>query len=322
MDKQELLDLLIKYEKNECTEEEIAILKKWFEGFPEVREESDLFGGEAEDDVRDRVWSSMSDNFEESPAPRRLDRWWFKAAAALAVFLLIGIYWARYSGEAPGGDTRLITFSYDQSSRLYLPDSSMLLLEPNSTVRYSSDFLNDRTVYLQGACLFHVKKMLEAPFRVVSKEQITTVTGTIFSVKAYPEDDEVTTHLLEGSVRVAHQQKTDSMHLAPNEIAVLSTQSGRFTKIEGAAGTAANRKPGVSGSELLFDAISYEEIFAKLEARFGVMIYVDRSNLKECYFSARFRTETLEEILAILASINHFKYHITGGIVYIEDFEC
>lgn len=321
MDKQKLLTLLTKYEKNECTEEEISVLKKWFQGFPEIKEDADLFEGEPEENVRNRIWEHVSRDFEyDSGAPRQLN-WWYKVASAVAVFLLIGIYWTQFrKDENTGNQSDFISVRSARDTVLYLPDSSRLLLEPNSVIRYSRGFLYNRTVYLEGGGLFHVRKKLSAPFQVVSKEQITTVTGTIFSIKAYPGDNQVTTHLLEGSVRITHGQKADSMDLAPNEIAVYLVGSGKFTKLDNAA--PAPGRPATTKPQLLFNGTTYEEIFATLETRFGVTIYIDRANLKECYFSAKFQTETLEEVLSILASINHFKYHITGNIVYVEDFEC
>jgi len=314
MDKQTLLKLLKKYERNECTTEEIEALKKWYQSFPEL--EADLFNDEPEEIVAQRLWVNITRDMELTTTVRFR---WVWGVAASVVCLLLATFWFWPIKEDISGET--ILTSSTEKLLFYLPDSSKLILEPNSMIRYDREFLHNRKVYLEGACLFHVTHRYGSPFQVYAKEQITTVTGTIFSMRAYPNETEVITHLLEGNVNLSNVHDSKQIVLNPDDIVVFSVASRTFSKVK------ENRQIQSAISEtvkpvLNLNAVPYDEIFTKLEQQFGVTIFVDGEALGECLFSAKFQDESLEEILTILASVNHFKFYITGKIVYIEDFEC
>jgi transmembrane sensor len=98
--------------------------------------------------------------------------------------------------------------------QITLPDGSRVWLNAASSLRFPLAFAgNQRTVELTGEAYFEVAKMMmpgeseRMPFivKVNGLNHEVEVLGTHFNVKAYKEEENIKTTLLEGSVRVKHE---------------------------------------------------------------------------------------------------------------------
>src|SRR5690606_8739712 len=110
MDKQTLLKLLKKYERNECTTEEIEALKKWYQSFPEL--EADLFNDEPEEIVAQRLWVNITRDMELTTTVRFR---WVWGVAASVVCLLLATFWFWPIKEDISGET-ILTSSTEKRS--------------------------------------------------------------------------------------------------------------------------------------------------------------------------------------------------------------
>ncbi|HWK98912.1 MAG TPA: FecR domain-containing protein [Parapedobacter sp.] len=115
--------------------------------------------------------------------------------------------------------------------QLTLPDGSNVWLNAASTLKYPGRFDDhERVVELEGEAYFSVSKITDkqhgqtVPFKVLSAGQVVQVLGTEFNVSSYPDEPEVKTTLIEGSVRVATLGGNTSVVLLPGEQSSVSTQ--------------------------------------------------------------------------------------------------
>lgn len=93
-----------------------------------------------------------------------------------------------------------------------LPDGSKVWLNSASTLRYPTTFaFNERKVHLKGEAYFEIAPNKKKPFRVESDNQVVEVLGTHFNINSYDDEDFVKTTLLEGSVKVILNSKTNSI---------------------------------------------------------------------------------------------------------------
>ena len=91
-----------------------------------------------------------------------------------------------------------------------LPDGSKVWLNSASTLSYPTAFTGtERKVKLSGEAYFEIASNKKIPFRVESDGQIVEVLGTHFNVNSYDDEDFTKTTLLEGSVRVILNSKSD-----------------------------------------------------------------------------------------------------------------
>lgn len=111
-----------------------------------------------------------------------------------------------------------------ETFQVRLPDKTVVYLNAASTLRYPTTFKNrERKVELLGEAYFEVAKNADMPFRVVSKAQTIEVLGTHFNINAYPDEEQATTTLLEGSVKIRSAGK--EALLKPGQQSVTSSQN-------------------------------------------------------------------------------------------------
>lgn len=110
--------------------------------------------------------------------------------------------------------------------RLRLPDGTNVWLNAASAISYPTAFTgNTRSVTLTGEAYFEVAANKEQPFIVqLSNETSIRVLGTHFNIHAYPDENNISTTLMEGAVRVHVQQQTSL--LKPGQQLDINKKSG------------------------------------------------------------------------------------------------
>lgn len=116
--------------------------------------------------------------------------------------------------------------------QLILPDGSKVWLNAASSLRYPTVFNEaSRTVELKGEAYFEISTQKtsngeKVPFYVKVGKMDVEVLGTHFNVMAYPDEQEISTTLLEGAVRL----RNDHMHtlIKPGEQGILDSHTNAF----------------------------------------------------------------------------------------------
>ena len=218
-------------------------------------------------------------------------------AAAVAVLCVLG-WWAYYM-FAPVPLQTVSTLA--ETRTVTLPDQTEIVLNRYSSLTYPERFRGkDRKVQLQG----------EAGAIIVQ------VLGTHFNVEAYPEDTQVKTTLLEGSVSVSLIGKAEeSLILSPNESAIYNKDKKSLTlHTENNASEEIIWRNGT----LLFKSIPLQEIVRQLSNAFHTDIRIEDADLQNYRMTATFSDgETLEEILSLLCRNQKFEYTKTNDIITI-----
>lgn len=106
--------------------------------------------------------------------------------------------------------------------QLLLPDGSRAWLNAASSIRFPTRFTgNTREVSITGEVYFEIVKNDKAPFRVqIAGKALVDVLGTSFNVNAYEPDEQISTTLLEGSVKMSNNDQQAAV-LKPGQQAVL-----------------------------------------------------------------------------------------------------
>ncbi|KEO75492.1 FecR family protein [Anditalea andensis] len=123
------------------------------------------------------------------------------AAALVPLLLLTAILWSYFS---PTVENITVTTVYGEFQEVWLPDSTKVLLKPNSSLTYPSSFGNERNVQLQGSAFFDVKRDTINPFMVSSENLLVQVLGTSFEVVSYKNMPEQRITVASGRVSVSH----------------------------------------------------------------------------------------------------------------------
>ena len=96
-----------------------------------------------------------------------------------------------------------------------LPDGTQVWLNSSSQIVYSGDFVNERNIKLSGEAYFDVVKS-KVPFEIHTELGNIKVLGTAFNVKAYPNENFVTT-LERGSLEVSTNTGNRKVVIKPGQ---------------------------------------------------------------------------------------------------------
>ena len=186
-----------------------------------------------------------------------------------------------------------------------LPDHSTVWLNSGSSLSYPVRFSRkSRTVQLEGEAYFDVQKNPDRPFTVVADGGMKVkVLGTKFNVSAYKDDSSIETTLESGKVEVITDSGV-SLELIPGEQANYSKESGHLEKHKVNAYDHTAWKDG----KMVFRNASLEEIFNRLEHKFGINIILSGQPSGDERYRATFRNESLDRTMDYLGRIAGFRW--------------
>lgn len=242
---------------------------------------------------------------------------WRHVAAAAAILILSTV--AIYQGFLLSAHQEIITQA-DERQEVLLPDGTKVLLNQSSTLSYYTRF-KQRNVRLEGEGFFEVASMPSRPFRITTGEVVTTVLGTAFNVRAYPQEEEVEVVVQEGRVQVEtnlEQTAKVPVQLSPGEAIRYDKQLQALEPAEVEIETITIWK----STSLAFEDEAFSDIASKLERYFSVEIELAENKYSNCPFTIdRIIRPKLEDIFLILEGLDFEieelgpgQYRISGGM--------
>ena len=236
-------------------------------------------------------------------------------AAAAAVVLLCLSVWTAYLYMQPATIQTVSTLAETRTVRL--PDGTSVTLNHYSSLSYPERFKSDdREVELSGEAYFEVSKDSKHPFIVQTETIDVQVLGTHFNVDAYPDNPDVKTTLLTGSVAVSNKNNSVRMVLKPNEVAIYNKVEQKLTrKVLENAGDEISWRHG----EFIFDDLPLQEIARELSNAFHVKIKITDEDIKDFRIRAHFTEgESLDQMLDLLQPAGNFSYSKTNDTILIH----
>ncbi len=195
--------------------------------------------------------------------------------------------------------------------RLTLSDGTNIWLNAASSIKYPTTFTGkDRLVELTGEAYFEVAHNKAMPFRVKTSTQVVEVLGTHFNINAYGDESFTKTTLLEGSVKVTHNN--EEKILIPGEQSSLN--SNTFNVAE------ANVKEVVAWKNgyFRFNNASLPVILRQFSRWYDIAIVYDQS-MNNQYFNGKItRSADLYRVLQILEK-GGIRYKVEGRQLTIID---
>ncbi len=191
-------------------------------------------------------------------------------------------------------------------SKITLADSTEVWLNSTSSLIVDNEYGKDiRRVKLLGQGFFNVRKNKAVPFIVeVSDKMKIKVTGTSFSVNAYPENANIETVLVTGSVKLMTQSET--IDLKPSERAVIDRESNKLSVSTVDNDKYKSWKDGV----LIFSEAPMKEVLSVLERWYNVKISVNDNVIMTYKFTARLDNCSMAQVLDYLSYSSPIKYSI------------
>ena len=221
-----------------------------------------------------------------------------------------------YQGDSSVVEERYNTLRVPRGGEysITLSDGTIVYLNAESELRYPVKFVGeDRRVYLFGEAYFDVVHDKAHPFVVDVKNSTVRVLGTSFDVRAYADEDEVLTTLVQGSVRFSAGK--ESVILEPGEQVVLD-KSGRLETREVDTYLYTAWKDGV----FAFKRQRLEEIMKVVARWYDVNVFWEIVSQKEVTFTGKMkRYDDFSKVVEMLEMTGNTEFMIKENNIFIRE---
>jgi transmembrane sensor len=283
------------------------------------------------------------------PTKRKMG-WYWAAATVIVVVSALGfgrMFIRQNAKKSTIREVNEITTRLGSKSKVELPDGSVVWLNAGSKLTYDKNFGQDiREVSLSGEGFFDVTKMKEKPFVIHTSSIDIKVLGTVFNVKAYPQDKRTETSLIRGrvEVRIKSRPNDNPIILTPNEKlivennAVVETKKKEIKKVveDTADINSMNTIMSIDklkynnidsslaetswiNNKLIFRDESFEDLAVQMERWYDVSIEIKDPVLRQKKLNGTFETETIDVALGEIKEMGiSFKYEHTGNKIIIN----
>ncbi|MDI9880579.1 FecR family protein [Flectobacillus longus] len=285
---------------------------------------------------------------EESPKTfwRIVSDYWV-VAASIMVFVGLGylVYTAKQNQPLPvvSFDQKLNLSHQEESfvettnpnkrnKMVVLPDGSTVILQKGSKLKYFDSYnTQNREVYLSGEAFFEVVKNPQKPFLVFTKDIVTKVLGTSFTVKAFDDDKEVKVMVKTGKVNVIQQKNLNIKDITEKTniggISLTANQQVTYQREEHKLIKAELNNPQFlslnnNNQSFTFKSTPISDVFIQLSQAYGIEIVFDEKVMSKCTFTATLGTEPLDEKMKWICAAIDAEYQVSGGRIFVEGRPC
>jgi ferric-dicitrate binding protein FerR (iron transport regulator) len=218
----------------------------------------------------------------------------WRSAAVLLLAAGIAVWW--FLKYAPVQ----VRTAYGTIQRVVLPDSSVVMLNGNSSLSWSPEWSTNqpREVWLEGEAFFdvtHQHRKGNACFRVHIGGATVEVLGTQFNVSQRGTDARIV--LSSGKIKLNLTGKKESVFMKPGEVLDLTRKSGKIgcRKVRPELYTAWRNR------ELIFDETPLSEIALIIESTYGPKVIFTQKELAAYRISGTIPSDSVGMLLEALA---------------------
>ncbi|WEK38445.1 MAG: FecR domain-containing protein [Candidatus Pseudobacter hemicellulosilyticus] len=199
--------------------------------------------------------------------------------------------------------------------KFYLPDSTQVTLDANSSLSYSSGYnMANRTVTLTGQARFEVHRDSLRPFIVDAGGVATRALGTVFNVENRPEEGEIRVALTEGKVAVttaANRNNPDV--LLPGQILLYKPATQQTRKADFSNDAYAWINGGLS-----FYSMPLADVLEKISKKYGLQIKYDKNRLTGKSVTASFDRADWRQMLDNLLYLHDIHYTVKNNVITLR----
>lgn len=198
----------------------------------------------------------------------------------------------------------------NQVKRIQLPDSTIVFLNANSSIRIQRQFnlQQERMVAINGEAFFEVKRDVKRPFKVHVGELQVKVLGTSFNIKAYHDLPDIKIAVSTGKVNVSRNGNALA-NLIPNDALTYNKATRLYTTLS----EDINRNAWKNGTVTLYKA-SFTEVSVAFFNIYGSHLVTEDTKLLSEHYNVTLRsTRSENQTLTHLSEIFNQTYRKEGS---------
>lgn len=200
--------------------------------------------------------------------------------------------------------------------KLELSDGTKVWLNAQSELRYPVAFdSSQREVWLKGEGYFEVVRDEKRQFRVHLEQADVTVLGTTFNISAYPDEKEIATTLVDGSISFRSKRSEQAVVLTPGKQSIMDGVTGETSVAEVDTDIYTSWREG----RFVFRFMNLGTIMRQLQRWYDFEIYWQNPEIKAYEFRGVVQRDSrIEDVFKAIELATDVKFKINGKKVTIE----
>lgn len=219
------------------------------------------------------------------------------------------------AASAKAGEVLYNTMSTPKGRQfsVQLPDGTKAWLNAASSIRYPTAFTGaERSITVSGEVYLEVARDVKRPFKVKANDRAEIeVLGTSFDVKAYPDDADMRTTLLEGAVRLRTHGQAQT--LRPGQQAIVRP-NGEAQLVKNAD---IQKIMAWKNGLFNFQDESLDEVMKQLERWYDIDVKYIGDPPKQKFFGELGRDLTLSQVIETLREVG-IRFSIEGRTLIVS----
>lgn len=309
-------DLLVKFISGKATDQQKVMVLDWIE----LSEENSRVFAEMKnlwvlEGIKDIDREAYSQNFKRRFFRRVIG--YAAASVLLIASVTTGLYLYNRENNIAIANQQPVIFKYVVNTGVKgvvdLPDGSKVWLNSSSYIICPQKFSdNARELEIEGEGYFEVVPNKSWPMLIkTSKNHTVKVTGTSFNLSSYSNDDKLVVTLISGEISLINDRKKSEIKLSPKqEIVIIDDKGTQLLKNPNIVNKTA-WKEGL----LLFDNTPMTDVVKRMERWYGVNFNINDPIILDYRFTAKFRSESITQVLEILRLSSNIKYKIDSTTI-------
>ena len=255
------------------------------------------------------MWDEIYNNIGNNKIYVRKSPWIYIARAAVIVGIIAAGAW--FLRNKDNGETTIAS-TFGEVKALYLPDSTQVTLNGNSTIRYSKNW-KEREVWIEGEAYFNVKKLPGQHFDVHSNGVDIHVLGTSFNIRNRRGITAVVLNTGKLMVAAAANKENKVILSAPGDMARYDSKHKDLVHKH----IALAKVTGWQQHKLQLDMTTVADFFEELEDDWGYKIQLSDTTLLKKKISGEIDMTDKQVLMDALAVILNAKVTQQGSTIIV-----
>lgn len=250
--------------------------------------------------------------------PSRSKKFLSIAAAAISGIIVIGIL--AFYFNAKSNSTQVVTSQYGESKTILLADSSLVVLNANSSVTFSKFLHEDqpREIWLKGEAYFNIKHINKNPKAILPNDRmlvhgdnfILEVLGTSFNIRQRRNMTEIV--LQSGKIELTFLDNLKTKFiLHPNDIVSYNSTNHQINR----SSVVADQYVKWKNKDLVLQNPTLEEIIRYLEDNYGKKIILANPQLNLRKIEGPIKLDNLNDALFIISTTLNIEIEDKGSFI-------
>lgn len=331
-EKQFLTEKFNDYQNGQLSEPEKKIIDGWFDSRMED-------ASQASDPINLKTVRLQEELFtnirrgirHDQPNEGWRKRQWIKVACMLLMLSGLSFFVLRppkilRDGQENHTGTQTTWQSYKTAKgevkKITLPDGTKIWMNAGTEIRLSSDFGTSgfRKLKLDyGEAFFRVKRDTLRPFSIATQDFVTTVLGTSFNIKSYPELKTYKVAVASGKVKVDYRkngkQITLSNGLVKDQVLTFNHKTNK------AAVTHQNvmyLSQWKTNRALYFENLTLAQIGAELSRQYNIEVHISGRPDTEQTYTLQLQHQDLQMMLRQLVLKTGISYQLSNTVLTLN----